>query len=208
MPAFKKVNPNGRKLKLSESVISEICNCLRAGAYIETASAVAGVAKETLYLWLRKGRHQKGKKSGQIKNDIYGRLIHAVERAMEECVVRDLLVIDRAANPPGIETGTILDKEGKPRAGVPMYVTAVMLKDDKGNQLYDKEGVPLFLKPQLPDWSAAAWRLERRHSKRWSRTENVKQSGSIDLNPEPEPKEEPLDEAKVRAAIDKFDSEN
>lgn len=182
MPAFKKVNPKHRKLKLTDTLIAEICNMMRAGAYIETAAAVAGVSKETLFVWLRKGRHHKGDKSGEVKKNIYGDLIHAVHKASEESMLRDLLVIDKAANP---------------------VQNAVMLKNEKGQQLYDKDGLPHFIKPQSPDWSAAAWRLERRHGKLWNKIEKTEQAVAITEKPPLEP----LDEKEVNAAIAKLESD-
>lgn len=180
--AFRKVGKAGRKLKLTEKLIGEICNTLRAGAYLETAAAVAGVSKDTLHTWLRKGRNAKGKKAGEVREStIYGQLIIAVSKAVEECVIRDLAVIDAAANPKQ---------------------NAVMLKNEKGEQLYGKDGETLFIRPQAPNWNAAAWRLERRHADRWSRTEKIQP-----LDAKPQATEEFLDTDKLKAAREKLERE-
>ena len=47
--------PGGRPTKLTPAVQARIVAHLRAGNYIETAAAAAGITKETLYDWLRRG---------------------------------------------------------------------------------------------------------------------------------------------------------
>jgi hypothetical protein len=79
----------GRPCKLTESVAQRIVNAVKSGAYLETACAFAGVAKSTFYEWLRKGRNQrKGK---------FQRFADAIEKAIAGSEIRDLLVIDKAA---------------------------------------------------------------------------------------------------------------
>lgn len=148
MPSFRKLKPGAKQPKLTDELIENIINAMRAGAYVETAAVVNGVAKQTLYTWLKIANKPKCPK-------IYTRLLDAVERGFEECSMRDLMVIDKAANP---------DK------------MAYKLKDENGEQIYDKDGLPVYIKPRLADWQAAAWRLERR-SKKFSKTEKVEMTG-------------------------------
>lgn len=75
--------------KLTKELIARICASLRAGAYVETAAAYAGVHKATFYAWLKKGATAK---EGLEKD-----LSDAVEQAQAEAEVRDLLNIDAAA---------------------------------------------------------------------------------------------------------------
>ncbi len=148
MPAFKKVKPNGRPPKLNDELIEKICNVLRIGAYVETAVVVNGVSKQLFYTWCKLAHKKPG--------SIYKRFLDAVEKAMEESTIRDLLVIDAAA-------------QGEP---------GEFLRDDDGKIVYTARGNPIMKKQSIArDWSAAAWRLERRRSKEWSKTEKIETTG-------------------------------
>jgi hypothetical protein len=79
----------GRPLLLTDEVQERIVSALRAGAYIETAAAYSGIARPTLYLWIKKGRADpRGR---------YGVFVDAVDRAIADSEVRDLALITRAA---------------------------------------------------------------------------------------------------------------
>lgn len=146
MPAFKKAKITKTSLKLTQEIIDKVTNTLRLGAYIETAAVMSGVRKETFHGWLKRGAEERQYE----KKTIYTALLNAVELAQEECLARDLLVIDRAANPKQ---------------------NAVLLKDENGNQLYDRNGDPLYIEPMRPDWKAAAWRMARRRPAQWGKVE-------------------------------------
>lgn len=62
---------------------------LRAGNYLETAAAFAGVSKVTLYDWLRRGNEQS---SGRFRD-----FLNAVEKALADAEVRDVAIIAKAA---------------------------------------------------------------------------------------------------------------
>lgn len=51
--------PGGRPLSLTPEIRHEIIDAVEHGVYLETAAAIAGVARSTLYLWLRQGRKAK-----------------------------------------------------------------------------------------------------------------------------------------------------
>lgn len=167
MPAFKKVkrSSGGREL-ITPELIEAIVNALRAGSYIETAAACAGIHKSTLHLWLKKGRT----KSGKIKTSTpYGALIVAVEKAQAEATMRDLYNIDTCAmgqeweyerHPDGS-----FDENGNDISG-----HLILRGGWKGTPIVKKIGLP-------PDWHASAWRLERKNPKEWGRTDKVEHSG-------------------------------
>lgn len=75
--------------KLTPELQNEICRVIRAGNYIETAAAYAGISKTTLYDWMRKGRAQKRGK--------YRDFVTAVEKALAEAEIRDVMIIAKAA---------------------------------------------------------------------------------------------------------------
>lgn len=56
-PANKKKpkNVGGRPVKITDNIIEQIRENLLVGAYIETASAMAGINKDTFYAWLKRG---------------------------------------------------------------------------------------------------------------------------------------------------------
>lgn len=84
-----RVKRTGRKSKINEEIIEKICILVRAGNYIETASAYAGIDKQTLYSWMRKG--------AAAKSGIYKRFSDALLKACAEAELRDLQIIANAA---------------------------------------------------------------------------------------------------------------
>jgi transposase len=82
----------GRPTKFSPVIQEKIVTALRSGAYIETAAVYAGINKDTLYAWLKKGARAKNRKS------IYSQFSDAVEKAQAEAEMRDVAVISKSAN--------------------------------------------------------------------------------------------------------------
>lgn len=80
---------SGRPTKLTPEIQAKIVEALRAGNYIETAAAYAGINKTTLYDWLKRGARDK---SGP-----YHTFSNAVEKAMADAEMRDVLLIANAA---------------------------------------------------------------------------------------------------------------
>ncbi len=103
---------NGAPSKLTPEIQEQIVKAISIGAYIETAAAYAGITKDTLYKWLKRGAKQR---SGPYKN-----FSDAVGKAIAVAEMRDVQRIDKAG-----ET----------------------------------------------QWQAVAWRLERKHPKKWGRKE-------------------------------------
>ncbi len=108
----------GRPTKLTPEIANQIVMAITTGNYIETAAAFAGIHKDTLYDWLKKG--------ARAKSGPYQEFSDAVEKALAESEVRDVTLIANAA------------------------------KDN---------------------WTAAAWRLERKHPERWGRRDRTEVTG-------------------------------
>jgi len=91
-PSKKKVlkpgSKDGRPTKYNDEVVSKILAFVRAGNYVETAAVAAGINKDTLYDWLRRGA-----KNEQPFKDFSD----ACERAMAEADMIDLSDISKAA---------------------------------------------------------------------------------------------------------------
>src|SRR5688572_8306482 len=79
----------GRPSLLTPAVTRVIVKVIKAGNYVETAVAAAGISKETFYDWLKKG----GKEASGPHRDFSD----AVEKAKAEAEMRDVAIIDKAA---------------------------------------------------------------------------------------------------------------
>jgi hypothetical protein len=75
--------------KLTPEVHDRIVAAVRAGNYIETAAAFAGISKETLYQWLKSGARAD---SGPLRE-----FVDAVHQALAAAEVRDITLIGKAA---------------------------------------------------------------------------------------------------------------
>ncbi|WP_339174429.1 hypothetical protein [Anoxybacillus sp. FSL W8-1294] len=79
----------GRPTKLTPELQKKIIDAIRAGNYMETAAAYAGISKDTFFRWLRKG--------ARAKSGIYKDFHDAVEKALADAEVRDVMLIANAA---------------------------------------------------------------------------------------------------------------
>lgn len=74
----------GRRSKLTPAVQERIVVALKAGNYLETAAAFAGIDRSTLYRWLAKGREAR---SGQFR-DFCDAVTAAIAQAEVQAVAR------------------------------------------------------------------------------------------------------------------------
>lgn len=75
---------------LTEDLIRQISDVIRQGAYVETAVAFCGISKDSFYRWLRLAQSEN-------PPPFTKELSYAIEKALGEAELRDLAVIDRAA---------------------------------------------------------------------------------------------------------------
>lgn len=112
---------------------------------MESAAALCGVSKDTLYRWLRSGKNSKSECLEKLLSD-------AVLKALAESEMRDLEIIDTAA----------------------MGTPDKYLLDPTGNAILDASGNPIITElGSPPNWKAAAWRLERKFPSRWGKTSKI-----------------------------------
>jgi len=78
-----------RPTKLTPEVQERIITALRAGNYQETAARYAGISEATFYDWMARGREEPG--------SAFAEFLEAVEKAKSDAEVRDLYLIDQAA---------------------------------------------------------------------------------------------------------------
>lgn len=79
----------GRPTKLTEDVEAKLIEWIRAGNYIETAAALCGVSKGTVFGWLRRGQEQR---RGRYRD-----FLNAVRGAQAQAESRMLLYIEKSA---------------------------------------------------------------------------------------------------------------
>lgn len=73
--------------KLTEETQNKIVQCLRRGAFIETAAAFAGIHRDTLFEWMKLGAKPRAK-------PVYKDFVAAVAKAMAEA---EVLMLDHVA---------------------------------------------------------------------------------------------------------------
>ena len=92
-----------RPTKLNFDTHNKIITAIRAGNYIETAAAYAGINKSTLYEWLKRGEREKQRVAKNPRyrirksEKIYVEFSNAVEKALAEAEIRDVAIIAKAA---------------------------------------------------------------------------------------------------------------
>jgi len=77
----------GRKSKLTPERQERIINAIRAGSYVETAAALAGIHRDTLYDWLKRGRSEE---------EPYATFLAAMNEALASAELRDVMAISKA----------------------------------------------------------------------------------------------------------------
>lgn len=140
--------------KLTDTVQDIIVTAIRAGNYLETAAACAGIGKETFYEWLRKGARSK-------EQTIYKDFSDAVCEALAQSEAEAVSAIDAAGMPHPVTRCRTARK--------PLFEDGRPVLDPDGNQLYIEEVIEESTVEH--DWRALAWRLERRFPRRWGRRE-------------------------------------
>lgn len=148
---------DGRDITAAEQIVASI----RAGNYVETAAAAAGIAKETLYEWLRVGanaRHKPAHGKGS-------RTAH--ERRCIE--FSDAVAAAVAAS----ESEAVARLEQIARGGLAVKVETVKV-DATGNVIERTTRT----EQTLPDARVLEWRLERRFSKRWGQKGSLEVTGA------------------------------
>ena len=114
----------GRPTKISNEITHKIITAIRAGNYIETASAYAGINKSTLYDWLKRGEREKQRVAQNHRYKIrksekpYVEFSNAVEKALAEAEVRDVAIIGKASEEQWQAAAWRLERKFPDRCGI------------------------------------------------------------------------------------------
>jgi transposase len=82
--------PGGRPTKLTPETQEKIVRAVRAGNYLETAAAHAGVRKQTLHDWLHRGAN--------ARTGIYREFSDAIQKALADAETSEVALITKAAS--------------------------------------------------------------------------------------------------------------
>ncbi len=113
----------GRPTKLNIDTHNKIISVIRAGNYIETAAACAGINKSTLYDWLKRGEREKQRVAQNPRYKIrksekpYVEFSNAVEKALAEAEARGVMLISNAAKTQWQAAAWMLERKFPDRWG-------------------------------------------------------------------------------------------
>lgn len=163
-----------------DAITDKVTRLIRLGAYVETAVAHAGLAKSSHYEWMKRGSRERERRRAleaelerereedrnrkrklrteerarrkqrteddarlRAREDRYVIYADSVERALAEAEMADVAVLAQAA-----KGGAVIARTTRTRADGSVVSTERLSE---------------------PQWTAAAWRLERKHPDRWGR---------------------------------------
>lgn len=149
-------HPGGRPQKLTEELIKTVVNAMRAGVYLETAAAHAGVTSVTLRDWIRKGVAGKSKLHKQFSS--------AIEKAEADAE------LNAAATVRKFGDGIVVDV-------VRTTTKVTPAKDERGRDITITTTETTTERRPVREWTAAAWYLERRKPGRWGRRLEIQGAG-------------------------------
>ena len=139
--------PKGRKTKLDDTLIEQVCELIRLELSWTQIAATLGIHPATFRNWRERGSQEKPKRGDKI----YREFVEAVNRAETE-MYQEAVSVFRNAIRGGEKT---LHKEVTLEKGIPVRT-----------KIIEKE--------LAPNWKAAVEWLSRRHPETWGRYETLR----------------------------------
>lgn len=99
----------GRPSKLTPELQERIVQAIRAGNYVATAVAYAGISQSTFYRWMERGKRQRG---GRFRE-----FWEAIARAEAEAEVRNVALIQKEAQKNAVHAEWWLERRFPDRWG-------------------------------------------------------------------------------------------
>lgn len=127
----------GRPTKFNEERAEKIIRAVKAGNYIETAAALAGISKTTLYAWMKRGAAELERLEADIKAKPkkaelpFLDFLNAVNMALAEAENRDIEAINAATKEDWRAAAWRLERKFPDRWGRKDRVQAEV--ENKGN---------------------------------------------------------------------------
>jgi hypothetical protein len=146
-------HPGGRPTSFDERKAGTIVELLRSGNYIDVAAAYAGIARATLYNWLRQGAHRKTPELALFATH--------VEQARAEAELRNVALIQKAAVTNWQAAAWWLERTAPQRWGRRNEVTMADVRE-AAREAAVREGLP----PDEVIREAEAWVREQRRRSR------------------------------------------
>lgn len=143
--------PTGRPPKLTPRLTATVVAAIEANNLIETAAATAGVRKETLYDWLRKGARAQAAVERGEQLDVY----------TERCVTFSDAVLRAQARASAARIAAIA------AAGDVKTKTKTVTKITGEGDEATTDETTTTVEEVLGDWRAEAW-LQERADQRWN----------------------------------------
>ena len=186
----------GSKTKINQHIQKTICDAIRVGSYIETAVSYAGLSKSAFHHWMQRAHKELERR--EIIDDIremeheesteqYGVKLSAdeIERRLKRDVEDDLI---RKREEPFVVFADAIEKA---KADAEMSDLNNISKTARGGLLISKTTVEnpdgtveTQEKYSSPQWTASAWKLERRNPSRWGRRQlelTGEMNGSVEV---------------------------
>ena len=142
-------DPGGAPSLLTQESLDALLNAIRLCGHLTVALDFVGFDRSLVRTWVKKGR--------QDPESLYGALARGIPKALAEGQLRNVTVIDRAAQ------GVAAEYERYPVG-----------HKHAGELVFDGEGKPILKRPAMrPDWKASAFLLERAHANLWGSREHL-----------------------------------
>jgi hypothetical protein len=144
-------HPGGRPTELTPAVIEDVKRFLPTAMYMETVADYLGITRQTVGNWLRRGRRERNRrdkgKPAQPEESLCLEFFTAVKKAVSEGLLSDLGIIKKCA-----------------QGGYVLASKKVTRTTAGGDTVTTEE-----TRYAAPEWTAAAWRAERRFPELWGK---------------------------------------
>lgn len=87
----------GRSSKLNKDTLAKICEYVKAGNTFKHSVQACGISEAAFYNWMKRGKDAQESGSKAKADQIYIELVESIKKAEAEAIVRNVAVINKAA---------------------------------------------------------------------------------------------------------------